>query len=205
MPPILNPPDQCPLSRAPYGIHLGIGHAPTGFIEYEVKVSPGGLRQESKREHSDDAKGDENMPHAIRIGLMPLTLRTHTYSALTVFLFVGIQHAAAQTQPGTADEPPPAPPPNCSVAAFRTLALETPEMRRTAAAMAWLKSTGKDCSLDRLILIRNNRVQWLGVVDSATLAGEIDRLIEEKSTDSPSTVQSLYTSASPGGGAAPPK
>lgn len=108
--------------------------------------------------------------------------------------------------PGTTDEAPPPPPPsNCSVAAFRTLALETPEMKRTAAAMAWLKSTGKDCSLDRLILIRNNRVQWLGVVDSATLAGEIDRLIEEKSADSPATVQSLYTSAAPGGGAAPAK
>lgn len=202
MPSVLDSPDQGPLCGATNGIHFCIRHSPTRLVEHEIEVSPSRARYEGSAQEGQAEGKTKNAIHAIRIGLMLLTLRRFRLFSLMLFA-PGWALAQAPTVAGGSDEPPPPPPPNCSVAAFRTLALETPETRRTAAAMAWLKSTGKDCSLDRLVLIRNNRVQWLGVVDSASLAGEIDRLIEEKSTDVPSTVQSLYTSAAPAGGAAP--
>jgi len=93
------------------------------------------------------------------------------------------------------ETPPPLP--NCSVAAFRTLALESPESKRGRVVLGWLKATGKNCSLDRLILIRNNRVQWLGSADSAAVAGEIDQLIELALKDDAGALGQLYRSPEP--------
>ena len=86
---------------------------------------------------------------------------------------------------------------NCLVSEFRALALSSIEIKRAEAAKSWILSTGKDCSLDRLLILRNNRNQWLGHADSAELAGEIDKLIELAAKDSPELVKGLYTSPNP--------
>ncbi|NBT36204.1 MAG: hypothetical protein EBT03_11850 [Betaproteobacteria bacterium] len=75
--------------------------------------------------------------------------------------------------------------------------MEEPESRRLQAALNWLKGPGKDCSIDRLILLRNNRNAWMGTVDSPVLAGALDALIEEKAKDDPGVIQGLYTSPVP--------
>jgi hypothetical protein len=69
--------------------------------------------------------------------------------------------------------------------------------KRGRVVLGWLKATGKNCSLDRLILIRNNRVQWLGSADSAAVAGEIDQLIELALKDDAGALGQLYRSPEP--------
>ncbi len=118
--------------------------------------------------------------------------------SLFIALFPIVAWSQAPTPAGLpGDDPPPPPPPNCSPAEFRTLALEAPESKRAQSAMRWLQSTGKNCSLDRLVLIRNNRVQWLGSADTPGVAGEIDRLIELGLKDDPEGVSKLFRSAPP--------
>lgn len=94
-------------------------------------------------------------------------------------------------------EDPDAKPPNCVVSEFRSLALSTNELTRAEQARKWILEKGKDCSLDRLVILRNNRNQWLGHADSAELAGEIDRLIELAAKDDAELVKGLYTSPAP--------
>jgi hypothetical protein len=85
------------------------------------------------------------------------------------------------------EEPPPPPPvktgpfkpPGCAVAEFRGIAIDNPdEKTRRAKAIAWLKKKAPDCSAEQLIVMRNNREQWLGSADSATIAAMIDGLLE---------------------------
>ena len=115
-----------------------------------------------------------------------------------VFLFSSPVLTQPLSLPGTEEAPKPAPPPppNCKVSEFRSLT-EEPESRRLQAALNWLKGPGKDCSIDRLILLRNNRNAWMGTVDSPVLAGALDALIEEKAKDDPGVIQGLYTSPVP--------
>lgn len=94
-------------------------------------------------------------------------------------------------------EDPDAKPPNCVVSEFRSLALSTNELTRAEQARKWILEKGKDCSLDRLVILRNNRNQWLGHADSAELAGEIDRLIELAAKNDAELVKGLYTSPAP--------
>jgi len=85
------------------------------------------------------------------------------------------------------EEPPPPPPvktgplkpPGCAVAEFRAIAINNPdEKTRRTKAIAWLKKKAPDCSAEQLIVMRNNREQWLGSADSATIAAMIDGLLE---------------------------
>jgi hypothetical protein len=104
---------------------------------------------------------------------------------------------AAQAEPAPApapkpgkkgkEEPPPPPPvktgpfkaPNCAVAEFRAIGIDNPDERtRRAKAIAWLKKKAPDCTAEQLIVMRNNREQWLGSADSATIAAMIDGLLE---------------------------
>lgn len=94
-------------------------------------------------------------------------------------------------------EDPDAKPPNCLISEFRSLALSTPELQRAEKAKAWILDQGKDCSIDRLVILRNNRNQWLGHADSADLAGQIDRLIELAAKEDPAVVKGLFTSPPP--------
>jgi hypothetical protein len=100
--------------------------------------------------------------------------------------------AAMAQLPGMEEEKP-----NCLVSEFRALALSSIETKRAEAAKGWILNKGKDCSLDRLVILRNNRNQWLGHADSAELAGEIDKLIELAAKDTPDVVKGLYTSPEP--------
>lgn len=110
---------------------------------------------------------------------------------LAIGLAFSAEAAFAQL-PGMEEEKP-----NCLVSEFRALALSSIEIKRAEAAKSWILTTGKDCSLDRLLILRNNRNQWLGHADSAELAGEIDKLIELAAKDSPELVKGLYTSPEP--------
>jgi hypothetical protein len=85
----------------------------------------------------------------------------------------------AETPPEPAPKPGPLKPPSCAVAEFRAIGIDTTDeqTRRTKAA-AWLKRKAKDCTAEQLIVIRNNRSQWLGSADSAELAAAIDGLLE---------------------------
>ena len=120
-------------------------------------------------------------------------LRERVTQALAAVVFAPV---LAQAQiPGLED--PDAKPPNCLVSEFRSLALSTNELKRAQAARTWILEKGKNCSLDRLVTLRNNRNQWLGHADSAELAGEIDRLIELAAKDEPEVIKGLYTSPAP--------
>ena len=111
--------------------------------------------------------------------------------ALVIGLALSADAALAQL-PGMEEEKP-----NCLVSEFRALALSSIEIKRAEAAKSWILNTGKNCSLDRLLILRNNRNQWLGHADSAELAGEIDKLIELAAKDAPDLVRGLYTSPDP--------
>jgi hypothetical protein len=84
------------------------------------------------------------------------------------------------------EEPPPPPvktgpfkAPSCAVAEFRAIGIDNPDERtRRTKAIAWLKKKAPDCSAEQLIVMRNNREQWLGSADSATIAAMIDGLLE---------------------------
>jgi hypothetical protein len=100
----------------------------------------------------------------------------------------------AQAEPAPAPKPgkkgkeePPPPPvktgpfkaPNCAVAEFRAIGIDNPDERtRRTKAIAWLKKKAPDCTAEQLIVMRNNREQWLGSADSATIAAMIDGLLE---------------------------
>ncbi len=83
-------------------------------------------------------------------------------------------------------EPPPPPikpgkldPLDCVVADFRAIGIDTQDAeQRRSKAMAWLNKHGKSCTAEQLIVMRNNRQQWMGNADNATLAARIDGLLE---------------------------
>jgi len=69
---------------------------------------------------------------------------------------------------GNAEQP-------CLVSDFKLIALSTNnQIEREKAALTWLKKIGPSCSLEKLIIIRNNRANWLGTADTT----EIDVLVE---------------------------
>ena len=98
--------------------------------------------------------------------------------------------------PGEEEAPPP-PPTNCAVSGFRAAVTDAPEGERNAKALEWLAQEGPKCSLDRWILIRNNRNQWMGSADSAKLAGVIDSKVEELAREDAGVVNNLFTSPPP--------
>ena len=61
------------------------------------------------------------------------------------------------------------------VSDFKHLALSThDQIEREKLALVWLKKVGPSCSLEKLIIIRNNRANWMGTADTT----EIDVLVE---------------------------
>ncbi len=97
--------------------------------------------------------------------------------------------------PGEEEAPPP--PTNCAVSGFRAAVTDAPEGERNAKALEWLAQEGPKCSLDRWILIRNNRNQWMGTADSAKLAGVIDARVEELAREDAAVINNLFTSPPP--------
>ncbi len=110
---------------------------------------------------------------------------------------------------GKEPEPPPPPPkpqgplkpPGCAVAEFRAIGIDnTDEQARRSKATEWLKKKGPNCSAEQLIVIRNNRSQWLGNADSATVASLVDGLLESFAETNPAVSILLYGTPPP-----PPK
>lgn len=91
----------------------------------------------------------------------------------------GANKVAETPPPEPAPKPGPLKPPACALAEFRAIGIDTndEQTRRTKAA-AWLKRKAKDCTAEQLIVLRNNRAQWLGTADSAELAAAVDGLLE---------------------------
>ncbi len=88
--------------------------------------------------------------------------------------------------------------PPCVVAEFRALGLDQHDpAKRRAQAMNWLKKRAKNCSVDQLLMIRNNRSQWMGTADSASLAAEVDALLEVFAADNPQVAALLYGTVQP--------
>ncbi len=106
---------------------------------------------------------------------------------------------------GKEPEPPPPPkpqgplkPPSCAVAEFRAIGIDnTDEQTRRTKATDWLKKKGPNCSADQLIVIRNNRSQWLGNADSATVAALVDSLLESFAETNPTVSRLLYGTPPP--------
>lgn len=109
---------------------------------------------------------------------------------------------------GKGEPPPPPPkregplkPPSCAVAEFRAIGMDnTDEQTRRTKATAWLKSKAPTCSAEQLIVIRNNRSQWMGSADSAALAAMVDGLLESFAETNPEVAILLYGTPPP-----PPK
>ena len=67
------------------------------------------------------------------------------------------------------------------VSDFKLIALSTNNSaEREKAALMWLKKIGPSCSLEKLIIIRNNRANWLGTADTKEIFVIVDVLIERK-------------------------
>ncbi len=103
--------------------------------------------------------------------------------------------AAASDEPV---KPAPLKPLSCSVAEFRAIGIDTPDERtRRSKAASWLKRKAKDCTSEQLIVIRNNRSQWLGSADSAELAAAVDSLLERFAQTNPDVAMLLYGTPPP--------
>jgi len=120
------------------------------------------------------------------------TLAVATLVALTLLAWPTLGQAQL---PGEEEAPPP--PTNCAVSGFRAAVTDAPEGERNAKALEWLAQEGPKCSLDRWILIRNNRNQWMGSADSAKLAGVIDSKVEELAREDAGVITNLFTSPPP--------
>ena len=81
----------------------------------------------------------------------------------------------------------------CLVADFRYLALNTSDpIKRMKKAENWVKNNSKYCNIAKLVSIRNNRAQWLGTSDSATIDAELGRQLEIAGDSSLEMQAALY-------------
>ena len=115
------------------------------------------------------------------------------------------KEAANDTKKSAKADAPP-----CVVAEFRAIGMDTHDTtKRRTQAMNWLKRRAKQCSVDQLLMIRNNRSQWMGTADSAALAATVDALLEAIAADNPQVATILYGTppapASGGDGGGPGK
>lgn len=108
------------------------------------------------------------------------------FAMLALLASFSVYAHAQQKKKDAEPEPPPVPikpgkldPLDCVVADFRAIGIDTPDAeQRRGKAMAWLNKHGKSCTAEQLIVMRNNRQQWMGHADNATLAARIDGLLE---------------------------
>ncbi len=99
-----------------------------------------------------------------------------------------------------ADAAKPAKPegPPCVVAEFRAIGMDVQDViKRRAQAQTWLKQRAKQCSVEQLLMIRNNRSQWMGTADSAGLAVIVDSLLEAIAAENPRVAALLYGTPPP--------
>ena len=105
---------------------------------------------------------------------------------LVMLTLVASFSVCAQSKKKEAPEPPPPPvkpgtldPLDCVVADFRAIGIDSQDVeQRRSKAIAWLNKHGKSCTAEQLIVMRNNRQQWLGTADNAAMAARIDGLLE---------------------------
>lgn len=89
-------------------------------------------------------------------------------------------------------------PPPCIVADFRAIGIDTQDAeKRRAKALAWINRRGKQCTPQQLLVMRNNRAQWLGTGDSAAAAAAIDALLEVFAATNPDIALLLYGTPPP--------
>ncbi len=89
-------------------------------------------------------------------------------------------------------------PPPCIVADFRAIGIDTQDAeKRRAKALAWINRRGKQCTPQQLLVMRNNRAQWLGTGDSAAAAAAIDSLLEVFAATNPDIALLLYGTPPP--------
>ena len=69
--------------------------------------------------------------------------------------------------------------------------------KRRAKALAWIKLRGKQCTPQQLLVMRNNREQWLGTADSASAAAAIDSFLEGFAVNNPNIAMLLYGTPPP--------
>jgi hypothetical protein len=92
---------------------------------------------------------------------------------------------------------------SCSISEFRTLALTTQDAQERGEVLTrWLKANAGACSTYQILLLNNNRSQWMGTADTAKVAGLFDQIIESKLRNDPQALKSMYgpEGASSGGG-----
>ena len=67
------------------------------------------------------------------------------------------------------------------VSDFKLIALSTnDQIERERAALTWLKKVGPSCSLEKIIIIRNNRANWMGTADTKDIDILVETLLERK-------------------------
>jgi len=102
----------------------------------------------------------------------------------------------AATAPSVPTPTPRNPDTGCSVSEFRALTLDTHDARqREERAGRWLEQNLRACNLAQLRALGSNRGAWLGVADTATIAGRIDGAIERRIRDNPDEVKALFAPA----------
>jgi hypothetical protein len=99
---------------------------------------------------------------------------------------------AASAKTAKADGPP------CVVAEFRAIGIDEQDVtKRRSRALGWLQQRSKQCSVEQLLMIRNNRSQWMGTADSAKLASVVDSLLEAIAAENPRVAALLYGTPPP--------
>jgi len=84
---------------------------------------------------------------------------------------------------------------SCSISEFRTLALTTHDAQeRSEVLTKWLKTNSASCSTYQILLLSNNRSQWMGTADTVKVAGLFDQIIEAKLKNDPQALKSMYGS-----------
>jgi len=104
----------------------------------------------------------------------------------------GTAEDAAAAKTAKAEGPP------CVVAEFRAIGIDEQDTtKRRTRALSWLQQRSKQCSVEQLLMIRNNRSQWMGTADSAKLASVVDSLLEAIAAENPRVAALLYGTPPP--------
>jgi hypothetical protein len=106
--------------------------------------------------------------------------------------------AAGTSDDGAAAKTAKAEGPPCVVAEFRAIGIDEQDVtKRRSRALSWLQQRSKQCSVEQLLMIRNNRSQWMGTADSAKLASVVDSLLEAIAAENPRVAALLYGTPPP--------
>ncbi len=104
----------------------------------------------------------------------------------------------APTEPETPSKKKGREPPPCVVADFRAIGIDVQDAEeRRRRALAWIRQRGKQCSAQQLLVMRNNRAQWMGTADSGAVAAAIDSLLEKFAETNPDIAILLYGTPPP--------